>query len=47
MLGTHWFALFDYGRNIHGLIGNYGIFDLQDRVYQELADAMKKAHMNG
>ena len=44
MLGTHWFALFDYGRNAHGLIGNYGLFDLNAAPYTELLEGMERTN---
>ncbi|OCT13416.1 hypothetical protein A8709_17550 [Paenibacillus pectinilyticus] len=44
LVGTHWFALYDYtARN--GLIGNYGLFDREDNVWQEFADTVKKVHL--
>lgn len=45
VLGTHWFALFDYGRNVHGLIGNYGLYDLNARPYTELIAGVKKTNL--
>lgn len=44
MLGLHWFALFDYGNNVHGLIGNYGLYDLNGRAYSEFQEAVKRTH---
>ncbi|MDR1541975.1 MAG: hypothetical protein LBU32_29135 [Clostridiales bacterium] len=44
MLGTHWFAMFDYGRNVHGLIGNYGLYDLNAKPYANFIKGV--AHAN-
>ena len=45
VLGTHWFALFDYGRNVHGLIGNYGLYDLNARPYTELIEGVTATNL--
>lgn len=44
IIGTHWFALYDFGYNVHGLIGNYGLYDLKDNLWEELAEAAKSTH---
>jgi hypothetical protein len=43
MVGTHWFALYDYGDR-KGLIGNYGLLNLADEPWEALMAAMKKTH---
>ncbi|WP_135556241.1 alpha-amylase family protein [Paenibacillus cymbidii] len=43
MVGTHWFALYDYtARN--GLIGNYGLYDREDNLWAEFAEAVRQTH---
>ncbi|MCD9020858.1 hypothetical protein [Cohnella silvisoli] len=43
MVGSHWFALYDFwDRN--GLIGNYGLYDKEDRLWPEFAEAVKATH---
>lgn len=44
IVGTHWFALYDFGMNRHKLIGNYGLFDLKDRLWEEFSEAVKSTH---
>ncbi|MFC5469027.1 hypothetical protein ACFPPD_09855 [Cohnella suwonensis] len=36
LVGTHWFALYDYS-NRNGLIGNYGLINANDETYEEFA----------
>ncbi|MBB6729572.1 hypothetical protein [Cohnella zeiphila] len=43
MLGTHWFALYDFWDR-QGLIGNYGLYDRNDELWTEFADAVRAAH---
>jgi hypothetical protein len=43
LVGNHWFALYDYG-NPDGLIGNYGLFTLEDEPYTELQTAMTQTN---
>ncbi|CAK4840676.1 unnamed protein product [Aphanomyces euteiches] len=43
IIGTHWFALYDFADR-QGLIGNYGLFDQEDRLWKEFADAVKETH---
>lgn len=44
ILGIHWFALFDYGKNVHGLIGNYGLYDLHGKPYSVFCDQVRATH---
>jgi hypothetical protein len=44
MVGTHWFAMFDYGMNIHGLVGNYGLMDMDCKPWVEFGELVKQAH---
>lgn len=43
LLGTHWFALHDYG-NRDGLIGNYGLLDLEGRPYVSFLEAVARTN---
>jgi len=43
MVGTHWFALYDFG-NVNGLIGNYGIYDSNDEIWEEFSGYVKTTH---
>jgi len=43
MLGTHWFAMYDYGHR-EGLIGNYGLLKLNDEPWAELCAAVAQTH---
>ncbi|GAA3400518.1 hypothetical protein ACFFNY_16265 [Paenibacillus hodogayensis] len=43
MLGTHWFALYDFWDR-QGLIGNYGLYDRKDELWSEFAEAVKETH---
>lgn len=43
MVGSHWFALYDYG-NREGLIGNYGLLKLNDEPWPELCAAVARTH---
>lgn len=46
MVGTHWFALYDYHGDEHGLKGNYGLYDLDDRPWEELIEGVEKTNRN-
>lgn len=46
LIGTHWFALYDFSGNVHGLIGNYGLYDVKDRLWEEFAQAVREANSN-
>lgn len=46
MVGLHWFALYDYAGNIHGLIGNYGLYDIHGRLWEEFAEHVKEANLD-
>ncbi|WP_308637178.1 beta-galactosidase [Paenibacillus silvisoli] len=39
-VGAHWFALYDYGRDRHGLIGNYGLLQMNDEPWEEFVEAV-------
>ncbi|QJD87008.1 hypothetical protein [Cohnella herbarum] len=43
MIGTHWFSLYDFWDR-QGLIGNYGLYDKEDRLWTEFADAVRGTH---
>jgi hypothetical protein len=43
MIGTHWFALYDFG-NPNGLIGNYGLLSLDDEPYRPFTDGLAAFH---
>lgn len=43
-VGAHWFALYDYGRDRHGLIGNYGLLNVDDELWESFADAVTEAN---
>lgn len=43
-VGAHWFALYDYGRDRHGLIGNYGLLTVDDEPWEEFVTAVAAAH---
>ncbi|WP_127583606.1 hypothetical protein [Paenibacillus koleovorans] len=43
IVGTHWFALYDYG-NPQGLIGNYGLLDLADEPYAEFCESVRQTN---
>ena len=43
MIGTHWFALYDF-LDRQGLIGNYGLYDKDDNLWSEFAEAVKETH---
>lgn len=43
MVGLHWFALYDYG-NPNGLIGNYGLLDLNDEPWEEFVKGVKQTN---
>ena len=44
IVGTHWFALYDFGMNRHMLIGNYGLYDLKDNLWEEFSEVVKSTH---
>ncbi len=46
LIGTHWFALYDFSGNVHGLIGNYGLYDVRDRLWEEFAEAVREANVS-
>ena len=43
-VGAHWFALYDYGRDRHGLIGNYGLLSVDDELWESFAAAVTEAN---
>lgn len=43
VLGAHWFALYDFW-HYEGLIGNYGLYDKEDRLWAEFAGSVKEAN---
>lgn len=43
-VGAHWFALYDYGRDRHGLIGNYGLLTVDDEPWEGFVDAVTAAN---
>lgn len=43
MIGLHWFALYDYG-TVHGLLGNYGLLDLNDEPWTEFVEGVTRTH---
>ena len=46
MVGTHWFALYDYVGDEHGLIGNYGLFNHQDCEWKEMTSWVRETNNN-
>jgi hypothetical protein len=48
IVGTHWFALYDYGYwgNPASLIGNYGLLNIKDEPYEEFAEYLKRTHLS-
>ncbi|QHW31108.1 hypothetical protein GZH47_09735 [Paenibacillus rhizovicinus] len=43
MVGTHWFSLYDFWDR-QGLIGNYGLYDKEDRPWTEFTEAVRDTH---
>jgi hypothetical protein len=43
MVGLHWFALYDYGTP-QGLIGNYGLLNLNDEPWEVFVEGVRKTH---
>ncbi|WP_127587310.1 beta-galactosidase [Paenibacillus koleovorans] len=43
-VGAHWFAMYDYGRDRYGLIGNYGLLNVDDEPWEEFVEAVTAAH---
>ena len=46
MIGTHWFALYDYQGDEHGLLGNYGLYDLDDQPWEDFTSGVKVTNRN-
>lgn len=44
MVGTHWFALYDYHSEADGLRGNYGLYDRNDNPWEELIAGVTKTN---
>lgn len=44
IVGTHWFALYDFGMNVHGLIGNYGLLDMKDNPWDGFVQMVAEAN---
>jgi hypothetical protein len=44
IVGLHWFALYDYDSNVHGLTGNYGLLDKKDNLWEEFAQMVAAAN---
>jgi hypothetical protein len=36
--------MFDYGMNVHGLVGNYGLMDMDCKPWEEFCGLVKKAN---
>lgn len=45
MVGTHWFALYDYHSEGEGLRGNYGLYDRYDNPWQEFIAGVKRTNL--
>lgn len=43
IVGMHWFAMYDF-YDSNGLTGNYGLYDGQDRLWEEFAEAVRVTH---
>lgn len=44
MVGTHWFALYDYHSKTDGLRGNYGLYDRNDNPWEEFVCGVTKTN---
>lgn len=46
LVGTHWFALYDFSGNVHGLVGNYGLYDVKDQLWEDFAQIVKDTNIS-